>query len=68
MNELAPEPGDVFLLCSDGLSGMVTDEMMQAILQKANGLDAAAKKLIDTANANGGINNLTVILAQYLPS
>ena len=68
VNELAPEPGDVFLLCSDGLSGMVTDEMMQAILQKANGLDAAAKKLIDTANANGGINNLTVILAQYLPS
>ena len=68
VNELAPEPGDVFLLCSDGLSGMVTDEMMQAILQKANGLDAAAKKLIDTANANGGIDNVTVILAQYLPN
>jgi PPM family protein phosphatase len=68
VNELAPEPGDVFLLCSDGLSGMVTDDIMQAILQKANGLDAAAKKLIDTANANGGIDNVTVILAQYLPN
>jgi serine/threonine protein phosphatase PrpC len=66
VNELAPEPGDVFMLCSDGLSGMVTDDTMQAILQEASGLDAAAKKLIDTANANGGIDNVTVILAQYL--
>jgi PPM family protein phosphatase len=68
VNELAPQPGDVFMLCSDGLSGMVADDMMQAILQKSNGLDAAAKKLIDTANANGGIDNVTVVLAQYLPS
>ena len=68
VNEVAPEPGDVFMLCSDGLSGMVTDDTMQAILQQASGLDAAAKKLIDTANANGGIDNVTVILAQYLPN
>jgi protein phosphatase len=67
INAFQPQPGDIFLLCSDGLSGMVSDEMMQAILQKANGLDAAAKKLIDTANANGGIDNVTVILTQYLP-
>ena len=68
VNELAPEAGDVFLLCSDGLSGMVPDDMMQSILQKSNGLDSAVKKLIDTANANGGIDNVTVVLAQYLPS
>jgi serine/threonine protein phosphatase PrpC len=68
VNELAPEPGDVFLLCSDGLSGMVSDDMMQSILQKSNGLESAVKKLIDTANANGGIDNVTVVLAQYLPS
>jgi protein phosphatase len=47
---------------------MVSDEMMQAILQKTAGLDAAAKKLIDTANANGGIDNVTVILAQFAQS
>jgi PPM family protein phosphatase len=68
VNELAPEAGDVFLLCSDGLSGMVSDEMMQSILQRSNGLDSAVKKLIDTANANGGVDNVTVVLAQYLPT
>jgi PPM family protein phosphatase len=65
INAVQPQPGDVFLLCSDGLSGMVSDEMMQAILQKTPNLDAAAKKLIDTANANGGVDNVTVILVQY---
>ncbi len=68
VNAFQPEAGDIFLLCSDGLSGMVSDEMMQAILQKTPGLDAAAKKLIDTANANGGIDNVTVILAQFVQS
>ena len=53
---------------SDGLSGMITDEAMQGIMQKqGKDLDAAAKKLIDTANANGGADNVTVILAQYQP-
>jgi protein phosphatase len=65
INAFQPEAGDVFLLCSDGLSGMVSDEMMQAILQRTPNLEQAAKKLIDTANANGGIDNVTVILAQF---
>ena len=60
-----PQVGDVFMLCSDGLSGMVEDPAMQSILQKAPNLDAAAKKLLDTANANGGIDNSTVILVRY---
>ena len=68
VNAFQPQAGDIFLLCSDGLSGMVSDEMMQAILQKTSGLDAAAKKLIDTANANGGIDNGTVILTQFVPN
>jgi protein phosphatase len=68
INTHEPQPGDVFLLCSDGLSGMVPDDVMQSILVKANGnLDTAAKKLIDTANANGGVDNVTVILAQFQP-
>src|SRR5205085_3432270 len=68
INAFQPQPGDLFLLCSDGLSGMVSDEMMQAILKKTPNLDAAAKKLVDTANANGGVDNVTVILVQYQPT
>ena len=69
INAWEPKENDIFLLCSDGLSGMVSDEVMQAILQKqAGNLDAAVKKLIDTANANGGVDNVTVILAQFVPN
>jgi len=68
INAYEPKPGDIFLLCSDGLSGMVTDEVMQAILVKTPNLEAASKKLIDTANANGGVDNVTVILAQFQPA
>jgi protein phosphatase len=61
-----PRPGDVFMLCSDGLSGMVEDRFMESILQKQSGnLEACAKKLLDTANANGGIDNSTVILVRF---
>ena len=65
LNVYQPEPGDIFMLCSDGLSGMVTDEALEEILIKAPNLEAAATQLIDTANANGGIDNVTVVLAQF---
>src|SRR3954470_15904379 len=69
INVYQPQAGDIFLLCSDGLSGMITDEVMQSIMQKQSGdLESATKKLIDTANANGGVDNVTVILAQYQPA
>jgi protein phosphatase len=58
-------PGDLLMLCSDGLSGMVDDSVMEAILQRSSGLEAAARKLLDTANANGGVDNSTVILVRY---
>jgi protein phosphatase len=58
-------PGDVFLLCSDGLSGMVADEVIQSILASTPALDAAVKKLVDAANAAGGMDNVTVVLARY---
>lgn len=61
-----PQPGDLFMLCTDGLSGMVEDKFMESILQKAPDLASACKKLLDTANANGGIDNSTVILVRYL--
>ena len=65
INTYKPEPGDIFMLCSDGLSGMVNDDVMQSIIAKAPNIEAAATKLIDTANANGGIDNVTVVLMQF---
>jgi len=65
INRVEPKDGDIFLLCSDGLSGMVTDKQMEQILQSQADLDKACAQLIDAANANGGNDNVTCILAQY---
>ena len=66
VNSCEARPGDIFLLCSDGLSGMVEDEIMEEILRKHSGdLEACARKLLDTANANGGVDNSTVVLVRY---
>jgi serine/threonine protein phosphatase PrpC len=54
--------GDVFLLCSDGLSGMVSDADMAAILSGAASLQDAAAKLVDAANDAGGRDNITAVL------
>jgi protein phosphatase len=54
--------GDVYLLCSDGLSGMVSDDGMAQILREATALDDAARALVDAANANGGKDNITAVL------
>ena len=58
----APQPGDVFLLCSDGLSGQVTDEELGAILQCLPP-EEAAETLVDLANLRGGPDNISVIIA-----
>ncbi len=58
----APEIGDIYLLCSDGLSRMVSEEAIAAILGDNKDLDAAAKLLIEKANEGGGRDNITVIL------
>jgi serine/threonine protein phosphatase PrpC len=54
--------GDVFLLCSDGLTGMVPDAKVAAIIGAAPSLAAAAQQLIAAANEAGGRDNITVIL------
>jgi len=54
--------GDRFLLCSDGLWGLVTDpELLQ--IARAAALEAACRKLIDLANRRGGPDNVSVVLA-----
>jgi protein phosphatase len=59
---VSAQPGDVFLLCSDGLTSMVTVETMEDILREADSLDAAGRRLIDAANEEGGRDNITVVL------
>ena len=56
------EPGDVFLLCSDGLTTMVGDEDILGVLGAAPTLDDAAKELVRAANTGGGEDNVTVVL------
>jgi protein phosphatase len=58
------EPGDVCLVCCDGLTGMVTDERIAEILAKEPELQKACQQLIDEANANGGVDNITVALVR----
>lgn len=55
---------DIYLLCSDGLSGMLTDEQMVRIVNESKNLTEAKQKLIDAANENGGEDNITVVLLQ----
>ncbi|MGZ5957135.1 MAG: PP2C family protein-serine/threonine phosphatase, partial [Myxococcaceae bacterium] len=59
-----PGDGDLFLLCSDGLSGMVSDTEMEALLGTTDDLDEACTLLIERANAAGGNDNVTCILAR----
>ncbi len=56
--------GDVFLLCSDGLWGVVPDGKMTTILRQATDLEAACQTLVDAANAAGGPDNVSVLLVR----
>ncbi len=61
------KPGDIYLLCSDGLNDMVSDEDIQLTLSslQAN-LPLAAEQLVQQANDNGGRDNVSVILVRVL--
>ena len=56
------EPGDLFLLCSDGLTTMVADEEITDIVRGADDLAQATKALVKAANRAGGEDNITVVL------
>ena len=64
VHEHSVEAGDVYLMCSDGLSDMVRDHDIAKILQMPLSLEQRAKTLVDAANAHGGRDNITVLLAQ----
>jgi protein phosphatase len=62
VNEHVVEPGDLYLMCSDGLSDMVTDELIARIVGEDTGLDQKTDSLISAANENGGRDNISVLI------
>ena len=61
------EQGDVFLICSDGLTTMVADDEILRTLEASDGLQTAAKALVKAANRGGGEDNITVVLFAVEP-
>jgi protein phosphatase len=55
---------DLFLLCSDGLSGMITDEHIRQILTASEDLEKSVAELVDSANRAGGTDNITTLVLQ----
>jgi len=61
-----PKPGDVYMLCSDGLSGPVSDKEILELMTSTNDLKGVATRLIERANANGGPDNITVVACRWI--
>ena len=60
-----PQLGDVYLLCSDGLSGMLTDEQILAVVQSAAEPVEICRRLIAKANDHGGEDNITALVVRF---
>ncbi|MFN8258224.1 MAG: Stp1/IreP family PP2C-type Ser/Thr phosphatase [Bacteroidales bacterium] len=68
--EISPKPfvpqnDDILLICSDGLTNMVTDEEIASVLSAGGNLNDKARALISRANKNGGIDNISVQLVKF---
>jgi protein phosphatase len=57
--------GDLMLLCSDGLTEMMTDEQIAAILHNEPTTQSACERLVQAANDHGGKDNITVVAARF---
>jgi protein phosphatase len=64
VNEHVVEPGDVFMLCSDGLSDMVDDASIAKVIAANVEMHQKSERLIEAANENGGRDNISVILVE----
>ena len=58
------KPNDCILMCTDGLSNMVEDADILKIVKSAPDIETAAKNLVAAANANGGKDNITVMIIE----
>jgi protein phosphatase len=63
-----PKLGDCYVMCSDGLSGMISDETIAVIAGGEPDLDRASEMLVSAANNAGGKDNITVVLARIEPA
>jgi PPM family protein phosphatase len=64
VNEIRVMPEDTFLMCSDGLSDMVSDEEIAQLLRTDESIEAQGRKLVDLANEHGGRDNISVLLVK----
>lgn len=64
LGRLELRAGDTFVLCSDGLSGKISEAEMREIVESSTDFPEAATRMIAIANERGGEDNITVILAQ----
>jgi serine/threonine protein phosphatase PrpC len=62
VREVEVQPGDLYLLCSDGLTTMLSDADIRERLASGRGLNEICRTLINDSNARGGVDNVTVIL------
>lgn len=62
IREIEVQPGDLFLLCSDGLTGMLSDADINERLSSGRTLHEICRTLVNDSNARGGIDNVTVVL------
>jgi len=58
-------PNSIFLLCSDGLTDLITSKQITAVLQQSATLEEKAQQLVNAANEAGGKDNITVVLVEY---
>jgi serine/threonine protein phosphatase PrpC len=65
VSRIEPADRDIFLLCSDGLSGMIPDDAMSEILAAEPDLEKASEQLVDAANSAGGNDNVTCVLVRW---
>jgi protein phosphatase len=61
-----PEPGDVYILCTDGLAGPASDEDIRAVALANPDLQKCAQALIDKANDRGGPDNITAVVCRWM--
>lgn len=58
-------PGDRLLLCTDGLTGMVSDDEIASLLRETSDPRQAVERLVETANGAGGVDNITVVILDF---
>lgn len=66
LTEVPVRPGDYLILCSDGLTRMVTEAAVARVIREQRDPQSICDRLVDIANGNGGVDNITVVVVQVL--